>query len=419
MTLSRRRFLKRMSVLALGGLAAACSSNASTSEPTTLPPAVATTRQPAAATRPAGSAAGQPALATPSPAAAPGSTPARPVAAAEVRGVWLNAPAFDSERARADTLDKLQRANLNTIFLSAYPLNGNGGTSGGKVDRSSFDAFFEHTKQAGYRIHIWLDSLNRKGDFVKGGTSTVDYADPQEWAAHKQWCLDWLAAYPDLDGIHFDNLRASTTGGSIEQASITSIANTLKTAYQAVKDRYPDKLITAFVDNVDPKPLNPGDYIPPWFTEWLAAHPNNPYLFNGKQYRPSNLRTDPISWLKGGYIDAIMPGDYTPSLELWQRRVPSWQSFLGGNLKGVWFGVAWMPVKDSIVYPDGKQYPGGGADPSAVVSQIKYARSQGMQGVVIFQFGKKSLADDPLVTALSVDGPTNGKSAPFKNKAPA
>ncbi len=330
---------------------------------------------------------------------------------AETRAVWLNPPAFSSRQAQTGTLDAIQAANLNTIFLASYTLGDNGGWS----EQRHFDRLFEQARTDGYRVHVWLNSIRRKGGGENGGP-LVDYADAGEQQTHRQWCLDWLAAYPDLAGVHFDNLRYPTSAGSIDERGARGIADTVKGCYEAVKDRYPGKLITAFVDNIDPKPIAPGDRLPQWFEEWVTAHPDNDYIFDGVQHRPSNSRIDPIGWLKGGYMDAVTPGDYTPSLELWRRRLPNWRSFLG-RLDGVWFGVAWMPEKEAIVYPDGQVYPGGGADAAVAVAQIKYARAEGMRGFSIFQLGKGDADDATLAAALGTDGAINDFDAPFKHKA--
>jgi hypothetical protein len=321
-------------------------------------------------------------------------------ATCETRGVWLNPLAFNTQTVRDATLNAIKVGHLNTVFLAAYPLGGNDGWS----DQASFDATYQALKSDGVSVHVWLNSMRRDG------SGSVNYTSASEANAHAQWCTNWLTTYPDLDGIHFDNIRYPTGMNTsyIDRSRLEGHARTMKACYDAINTIDPKKHLTAFVDSVDPVsiPNDPKNYLPPWFKSWMSSNPSNGYIFRGEQYRPSNLRVDPITWVKDGYFDGLMPGDYTSSLDLWKRRIPQWKSFMGNDFDKVLFGVAWMPPKPDIVYPDGSHYSGGGANVSAVVSQIEYAQAQGMKGFVIFQYGKVG-NDLDLSNALA--------QGPFKN----
>jgi len=54
-----------------------------------------------------------------------------------------------------------------------------------------------------------------------------------------------------------------------------------------------------------------------------------------------------------------------------------------------------------------------------VVRKIRYGRSIGMNGFVIFILANHETDDSALIDALTVDSATNGNDAPFKEWVPS
>lgn len=356
---------------------------------------------------------------TPIPSNTPTSTlsptpPPTVVVACETRGVWLNPGAFATPAARARTLADISKSNLNTVFLMSHSLNGNWGAA----EQSGFAAMYRALLERDITVYVWLNSFKR----IEGDAARINYAQPEEWNAQAQWALDFITLYPRLSGVFFDNLRYPTGGTNVTNAERQDLKNTVQTIARQVKKAHPNKILAFYGSQVDPKLLNRTMAVPQWFQTWLAKNPQNPYLIGETQYRPDNLKYDHIGWLMDGSMDAFMPGDYSSSVDLWNRRLELWKKLLQGEnrklLGRIYFGLGWMREADEIAYPDETRYPGGGADAASAVAQIKAGRRAGLRGVVIFQYGK--LEDDSaLVNALSTPSAVNDFDAPFQKPAPS
>jgi hypothetical protein len=338
----------------------------------------------------------------------------------ELRGGWLMADTFATAAQRAATVAKFKRAHLNTAFPTAPPLNGNYGES----DPAAFAAFLDDATAAGLSVHVWVQNYKRRGD-----ANPADFRDPAEREAQKQWALDLLQAYPKLDGVHFDYIRYSTWEDS-DASKINAITDTLRLTREALRARHPGKPLTAAVFRaaaVSYRGQNgtwKGD-VPPWYRDWYAADPDNWYAVQARTdpaLNPSWLlgpsfqsyQQDPPSWLKAGVLEGIMSMQYTAVDKTWQDEVLIWKSFLAHlrtSADGFYMGLGWMGPSP--------WWGDSAFDAPAMVRFIKYGRSQGLKGFVIFRLGQPGVDDTPLLDALSVDGPANGNDAPFETDVPS
>ena len=125
----------------------------------------------------------------------------------EVRGVWLNDHTFNTDERRTKTLQKIQEANLNTIFVAAHEFEIDGEYYHGWSNEEDFEALYQEATSRGLSIHVWVCSKFRKG--YNGGQGQVDYTDPREREKQRRWCQEWLNTYPGLDGFHLDYIRYS------------------------------------------------------------------------------------------------------------------------------------------------------------------------------------------------------------------
>lgn len=334
----------------------------------------------------------------------------------ELRGGWLMANTFATPEARAATIDKFKKAHLNTAFPTAPPLNGNYGES----EPAAFAALLDDAKAAGLQVHVWVQNYKRLG----GETNPVDFRNAAEREAQKQWALDLLQAYPKLDGVHFDYIRYSTWEDS-DASKINAIQETLRLTREALKTQHPGKPLTCAVFRAAAVTYRGQDGnwkgdVPQWYRDWYAADPDNYYAVQARTdptlspnwlLGPSfqSYQQDPASWVKAGVTDALMSMQYTAADQTWQQEVQLWKSFhahLGASQDAIYMGLGWMPAS--------QWWPDSGFDPAALVRFIKYGRSQGIKGYVIFRLGQSGVDDTPLINALSVDGPDNGYAAPWK-----
>ncbi len=350
-------------------------------------------------------------------------------AACETRAAWINPPAFNTAESESNTIKKLVRMNINTIFLSAYTVSNVNGSNYGNLDDTGgvskvtlFENVLTDAKKAGMSVFVALDSMRRK--YPEGDSQCeklqcqLDYTDPKEQKAHASWITTWMNLYPGkLSGVIFDNLRYSSDSvASLDpKVRIGGLTATLKASKAAMKAIGPDKSLAAFGGNIDPKPIKSGEYLPPWFVDWQAVHPNDQIYFyhnadgTVKKYRPANLTYDSISWINKGLIDYYAPGNYTYDTKLWKLRTPEWKSFVPKvKFKTLLAGISWLPLQGYISYPNGTTYLEGGNDQTAAmgaVRMISYLRSQGYRGFALFQLGNKIdgiyVDDKPLVDALA------------------
>lgn len=337
----------------------------------------------------------------------------------ETRGVWLNPYAFEEAGARWTTLMHARQANLNTLLVLTPPVvDANGVQHNGWAEHEAYVSLLKAAKQRGFQVHGWVANYYRK----PGG---VDYRYSREWEQQANWAIALLDQYPELDGIHFDYIRYSSEPQLEHQTSekMASVSWTVRTAFYKIKRKYPNKFLTAAVFNVDPWEMAPSAFVPAWFKAWKAAHPADSIYYDPSYpraiYGPRSFRVaqDPVMWLNGKYIDAVMPIIYTADLDIWQKRLPLWRSFVGeDDFSKVWFGLAWFfQGSYTITWPDGSQFATGNpllpgqpeAAAEALVRQIDYARSQGMKGFTLFELGHPSVgaANDRVLVEKLRDGP--------------
>lgn len=347
----------------------------------------------------------------------------------ETRAVYINPGAFNTPKKRVTTLEEIKKANVNTVILASYTLKGNYGSLDDQVDQSGnvittkeqlFEDMYNPLLARGVKVHIWLDSMRRKYPEGQSDCTTpsciVHYTRSSEWQAHADWCSDWITKYPSLTGVHFDNLHYQNPLGYIDQAQASGIASTVRACKDAIRslplEAASKKHVSVFSKNVDPKTLKANDYRPAWFQSWLAANPNNFFIYNNIQYRPDNLLYDSIGGLiKPGVVSGYVASDPTTSLNLWKIRLPRWQLLIGIKFKRLIHDISWAPSHGTIDYPDGKKYPNYGYNAQAAVKQIEYARGLGAKGFAIFQLGEPGVDDTPLLDALS------GLGGPFRSSA--
>jgi len=319
----------------------------------------------------------------------------------ETRGVWLNPSAFKDKTTRKNTLERIKKANINTIFVLSPPVEENKGHS----TPESFSALLNEAKNAGLSAHGWITGLYR----VSGKLS--DFRDPSEQEAQKQWALDLLSTYPKLDGVHLDYIRFKDKG-PIEEAKVNGVSKTVQKIYQAIKTTYPNKFLTAAV-----KPLNQAcadwnsEYIPPWYQEWFSNNPNNRWSnctwCSDKRGVPGQFKfqQDAESWVLGNSIDHIIPMAYETNDSYWKGGITILKSFFSGKSEAIYGGIGWY-TEDHF------------KDPGHVVRKIKAARSEGIKGFVIFEFGKSD-NDFQLINALTINSALNNNNAPYKNVVPS
>lgn len=324
----------------------------------------------------------------------------------ELRGAWLSNDTVDTAPHRADMLAKLRRGHFNTVFIAVPPLNGQYGTS----DPAGFGAMVAAAKAAGLSVHAWFSCFKRLGE-----SSQADFTSAAERAAQRQWFLDMLAAYPGLDGVQCDYIRYSTWE-ACSAAKMQGVADNVK----GIRDAVAPRPVTCAVFNAAAisyrgwKPTWEGD-VPQWYRDWYAAHPGNYYELqaNAPGNNPNWLlggsffsyQQDPAAWIRAGLATGCAAMQYTSVDLTWQNEVQIWKSFLGADNDKLYLGLGWMA---SAPFFEDSAF-----DPAAMARFVKYGRSQGVKGFVVFRLGQPGVDDGLLLDALSVDGPSNGNAAPF------
>jgi len=325
---------------------------------------------------------------------------------AELRGAWLSNDTVDTAPHRAEMVAKLRRGHFNTVFIAVPPLGGQYGTS----DAAGFGAMVDDCHAAGISVHAWFQNFKRLGE-----STQADFTSGAERAAQRQWVLDMLAAYPNLDGVQCDYIRYSTWE-ACSGAKMQGVADTVRAIREAVAPRP----VTCAVFNAASisyrgwKPTWEGD-VPQWYRDWYAANPGNYYeqqanlpgnnanwLLGGSFF---SYQQDPAAWIKAGLADGCATMQYTAVDATWQSEVQIWRGFLGAENGKLYMGLGWMGPT--------QWFTDSAFDPAAMVRFIKYGRANGVKGFVVFRLGQPGVEDGPFLDALSVDGPANGNAAPF------
>jgi hypothetical protein len=307
----------------------------------------------------------------------------------EIRGAWINPPAFRTESKRTETLDKVLRGGLNTLFVIAPPIGENEGWS----EPDDFASFISGAKSEGLTVHGWVANKYR----IEG--QEADFGDIAEQDAQVQWAIDLLTEYPTLDGFHLDYIRYSWENVSLER--MNGITETVR----KIKEAMGQKQVTAAVFRMNPMNWNvTEDEIPDWFTKWYANNPNSwfeTYYSGNAVPQFMKYQQDPVIWANNDYADAIIPMQYTLDDVLWNKGAEHWKIFLPE--KHVYMGLGWENHN---------------INPTHIVNKIKSGRELGVNGFVIFQLGGKKdgefINDEPLIEALTIDSNLNDWSAPFK-----
>jgi len=331
----------------------------------------------------------------------------------ELRGVWINAWDISTPAKRADLYREFEAAHLNTVFLLA------------QRDMNAFKEFMDQCQLRGMAVHAWIFNHRR--------TDNVDFADAKEQAAQRDWALSFLDRYPTLDGMHFDYIREKKWG-PCEKAKMDGIMATIRMTHDAIRTKYPGKFLTAAVlrtvtqnyiafKQPDGSIKWDGD-VPDWYRKWWLAHPDNwytripqlrPDLLPNGIYGPSqfHFQQDPVTWLRTGALDAVMAMQYSTKDQAWNDEADMWVSFLGNQaLQMVYMGLGWYSEGGPQAGQDKQHY-----DAAALVRHIKYGRSKGYRGFVIFTLGHVPDKDWEFINALSIDSPANGYDAPYKEPA--
>lgn len=328
-------------------------------------------------------------------------------AACETRGTWVQASTINSLEKQAALFNSLEAANLNTVLVSVPRINGNWGYG----DHELFLAFIQGAKNRGFSVHAWIACSRR---LWGEGITYIEYRDPAEQAAQSHWVQYIMAIYGNyLDGVHLDYIRYMDFDIVNADGKMDGIRDTVRRIHDDLNAIYPDKMLSAAVFTLNPNRFDRKDdgsiwfnQVPAWFVNWCNDHPDS--LYNSSNYyylgpHHMQVQQDPVGWLQEGIIDAVMPMQYTLDDGIWQRDTNHWKSFnlyVGNDFTRVFTGMAWKTGK---------------YDPAASVRQIKYDRSVGMKGNVIFRFGHTDMSDTPLIEALTIDSEINDFQAPYKS----
>ncbi len=328
----------------------------------------------------------------------------------ELRGAWLDHDTFATAELRTSMLQKLKTAHLNTAFLTVPPIAGNYGNA----DPTAFGAMIAALEAAGIAAHAWIQCYKRQGE-----STPADFTSAAERDAQRQWALAILAAYPALDGIHLDYIRYSTW-----EANVAAKLQGVQATVQGIKAAVAPRPVTCAVFQAAAvtyrgwDPAWEGD-VPAWYRDWYAANPDNYYrqkaVASGNPmhlYGPSHLsyQQDPTTFLKSGFADACASMQYTAVDATWQSEVQIWKSFLGADVSKLWMGLGWMaPVQ---------WFEDSAFDAAAMVRFVKYGRSQGIKGFVIFRLGQPGVDDGPLVDALAAEVFQVDVASPFSGALP-
>ncbi len=327
-------------------------------------------------------------------------TPPPSTTQCETRGTWIWASSIDSLEKRSFVLEKISKANLNTIFISIPSINGNHGY--GRTD--DFIDFISNSKAIGLSVHAWMANGWRKGSNIE-----INFRDPDEQEAQVQWVMSLMSNYGQyLDGVHLDYIRYPSEEAVNINKKMDAVTETINKIHTTLSANYSEKSLTATSFILSPH-NNKNGSPSQWFINWRISNVNSIYSDEKVPYF-MQVQQDPIEWIKKNIVNGVMPMQYTADDEIWNREIDLFKSFnnsYNNDPAKILMGLGW--IKKSS--PTSTR----GYDPAGVVRKIKYGRLQGMKGFVIFILFNHGYDDSPLIEALTIDSAENNYDAPFKN----
>ncbi|MCP4215160.1 MAG: hypothetical protein GY765_10905 [bacterium] len=322
----------------------------------------------------------------------------------ETRGTWIWASSIQNAARRQTLFEKLEAGRFNTVFVSAPRIGGNFG----HCNHSNFLAFITEAKSRGLSVHAWI--LNH-GRLWHTGVRAVEFTQTSEQNAQVAWVMDIMNTYGTyLDGIHFDYIRYLHSDVPNINGRMDAITTIVKRVKADLDADFPGKVMTAAVfKNYPYLGDHPSQNDPPeWFTNWRLANPGSVY---GTDANPQHMfyQQDPVTWIREGGMAGIMPMQYATDDTIWKTTLERYISFNehSGDPGKIYMGLGWMQQPD----PRSSK----GFDAPGIVRKIKYARSRGMNGFVLFILDNvHHNADDyELINALTTDSDDNDFEAPF------
>lgn len=320
----------------------------------------------------------------------------------EVRGVWIDE--LDNSEKVVAIANNITAANLNTVFVVSPPIGANNGWS----HKKQFLNFVKLASRNNLSVHIWVPNMYRR----KNGAQS-DFRSKKERKVQKKWVLSLLKKYKRyVDGIHFDYIRYYDWENVNDSQKMDAVNQTVHEMASAVRKKYKQMFVTATTVSTTPTWADfSAEDIPDWFRDWNDAYPENIYesSYNFPTV-PNHMKyqQDPITWIREGNLDAVMPMQYATGDTDWNQEADSWKSFLtyvGKEPTRVVMGIGWLEEAG---------HPEWGYDAAGVARKISYGRSLGYKGFAVYELNGGA-RDQELANVLTVDSADNSFSAPFKN----
>jgi hypothetical protein len=343
------------------------------------------------------------------------------VAPTELRANWVAHDSIQTAEGRNSMIFKMTNATMNAAFVEAPPI----GDNYGEGDTEAFVAFLNSAKAAGLVVFGWIANHKRTYPIP------ADLRLAEERLAQAKWVKNLIDGFPCIDGVAIDYIRYPEWEAS-DGKKIDGVTLTIKAIRKVTDNANVALLSTSFpAATITFRGVEPSwqEGVPVWFQEWYAANPSNYFkleaasggtgIVNQGNLGGSNpgfllgpsfmsYQQDPITWIADGFVDHVVPMQYTADPAVMRNDIDVWDSFMswiGHPLTSIYLGLGWMDEPSS--FPDSK------FDPAAMVSHVKYGRAKGVGGYTIFRLGIPGIDDQPLIDALTIPNADNEWAPPF------
>ena len=358
-------------------------------------------------------------------------------ATSEIRGIWVHTYA---PKDWDEIMGQIKRAGLNSVFVrvsrgvnALYPsqvLPMDGWAADAWNDGAGKDelkTMIEAAHRHGLEFHAWKVNFNASAGMRAGAgpaamfaqmkaddrlmrdingvqTAALNPGDPRNRQLEVDAMLELVEKY-DVDGVHFDYIRYTEIGGDGKENFDFDYGDVSRREFEKARgskvENWPADVFAGAlkVEYEDWERENINDVVKRVYDATKARKPNvqvSAAVWRANRKYRAGIKQDWTRWAREGWLDFVVPMDYTADAERFTRDMKEQIPNVAGHIPFA-AGIGTYLQKA----------------PADVVKQIEIARRSGADGYVLFAYN-----DDNIDAVLAAVKAANAMAAVPAYRAP-